>query len=244
MTTPGTDERFLQIATSTGVNADLLDVARAELIAHGVGRTSVADIARRAGVSRPTLYRRLGDKDSIVRAVVTRDVVRFFAEIYDRVRPLESAEERVVEAFALGVTEANRHPLVTAILEFDHETRAPLWTMFGNPPTPVVRESIASLLTDETLPMEQAIVVAELLLRITGILLVAPSKLLPIDTEDRAREFARVYFTAIIQATRQAPAASDHRAAVAEFRSEPTKSGHFNVDSGHDSPHLSGDDVD
>ncbi|MEU1972443.1 TetR/AcrR family transcriptional regulator [Microbacterium sp. NPDC019599] len=53
----------------------LLDAALAELLAHGIRRTTASDIARRAGVSRQTLYRYWPDAQSVFAALVTREVL-------------------------------------------------------------------------------------------------------------------------------------------------------------------------
>lgn len=55
--------------------AVLLDAALAELLAHGVRRTTASDIARRAGVSRQTLYRYWPDAQAVFAALVTREVL-------------------------------------------------------------------------------------------------------------------------------------------------------------------------
>lgn len=53
----------------------LLDAALAEVLAHGVRRTTASDIARRAGVSRQTLYRYWPDAQAVFAALVTRELV-------------------------------------------------------------------------------------------------------------------------------------------------------------------------
>lgn len=52
----------------------LLDAARAEVLAHGIRRTTASDIARRAGVSRQTLYRYWPDVQALLAALVTREL--------------------------------------------------------------------------------------------------------------------------------------------------------------------------
>ncbi|MFF3004145.1 TetR/AcrR family transcriptional regulator [Kitasatospora sp. NPDC057940] len=52
----------------------ILDAA-ADLIVHlGVRRTQLAEIARRAGVSRPTVYRRWPDVRAVIGALLTREI--------------------------------------------------------------------------------------------------------------------------------------------------------------------------
>lgn len=83
----------------------ILDAALAEVLAHGIRRTTASDIARRCGVSRQTLYRYWPDAQAIFAALVTRellavlpagapgpasldDLVRLLVETADRVRRL------------------------------------------------------------------------------------------------------------------------------------------------------------
>jgi AcrR family transcriptional regulator len=53
----------------------LLDAALAEVLAHGIRRTSASDIAKRAGVSRQTLYRYWPDAQALFAALVTRELL-------------------------------------------------------------------------------------------------------------------------------------------------------------------------
>ena len=53
----------------------ILDAALAEVLAHGIRRTTASDIARRAGVSRQTLYRYWPDAQALFAALVTRELL-------------------------------------------------------------------------------------------------------------------------------------------------------------------------
>ncbi|WP_442575108.1 helix-turn-helix domain-containing protein [Microbacterium sp. F51-2R] len=61
--------------TSVETEGALLDAALAEVLAHGIRRTTASDIARRAGVSRQTLYRYWPDAQAIFAALVTRELI-------------------------------------------------------------------------------------------------------------------------------------------------------------------------
>ncbi|NED54196.1 TetR/AcrR family transcriptional regulator, partial [Micromonospora aurantiaca] len=67
---------------------DLLDAARAVFHAEGYAAAQVADIARRAGTTKPTLYARLGNKEQIYLHVVQREAGLF--------------QEWVADAYAQG----------------------------------------------------------------------------------------------------------------------------------------------
>lgn len=53
----------------------ILDAALAEVLEHGLRRTSVSNIARRSGVSRQTIYRYWPDAQALFAALVTRELL-------------------------------------------------------------------------------------------------------------------------------------------------------------------------
>lgn len=59
----------------------LLDAAVEQFVLTGVRRTSADDIARRAGVNRATLYRRVGTKEQIVAKAFLQETGRALARI-------------------------------------------------------------------------------------------------------------------------------------------------------------------
>lgn len=61
----------------------ILDAAASCLLALGVERVTLAAIARRAGVSRPTVYRRWPDSRSVIAAVLTSRVTDAWAQAPD-----------------------------------------------------------------------------------------------------------------------------------------------------------------
>src|ERR1700755_72534 len=66
------DTRNRQTATRVGDDV-LLDAARTCVLAVGVRRTTLAEIARTARVSRMTVYRRFPDVRSVLAALMTRE---------------------------------------------------------------------------------------------------------------------------------------------------------------------------
>jgi AcrR family transcriptional regulator len=103
----------------------VLDAARDCVLAVGVRRTTLTDVARRAGVSRMTLYRRWPDVRSLVGDVMTREWVAVAlgaAPQGDSARP---AYERLVERLMTGVAALRDHPLLRKILDVDPELLLP-----------------------------------------------------------------------------------------------------------------------
>ena len=64
----------------------ILDAAVAEFEQHGFRRVALDDVARRAGVSRTTIYRRFDGRDELVAAVIDRENTVLFANIADELK--------------------------------------------------------------------------------------------------------------------------------------------------------------
>lgn len=96
--------------------ADLgLDAARASILDVGWSRTTLTDIARRAGVSRMTLYRKWPDMGSLLADLMTRE----WADLVHVDTTSDDARERLVRS-AVGTVRAVRaNALFNRIIEVD-----------------------------------------------------------------------------------------------------------------------------
>ena len=74
------------------------------MLAYGVDRVTLAEIARRAGVSRPTIYRRWPDTRALLAALLTARIVGVLRDVPTRGKGREALVERIV-----GVAERLRH---------------------------------------------------------------------------------------------------------------------------------------
>lgn len=201
------DSLLRQLATRTSSDTSvatsrLLDAAREEFVAHGIGRTAVGDIARRAGVSRPTLYRKCGDKEDIVAAVLVRETTEFFVRAQAVLTPLSNAEDRMVEAFVMGMREARDHPLVLSLKEFDSESFSRNVFDVNASGYQGLLAVIAELLADDAYPAVAVKRALDLALRLTSTFLMNPSVLVPTDTDEDTREFAGRYLLPLMRAAR------------------------------------------
>jgi AcrR family transcriptional regulator len=96
------------LSISNDTPADLgdriLDAAASCVLAYGVDRVTLAEIARRAGVSRPTIYRRWPDTRALLAALLTSRIVGVLRDVPTRGSGREALVERIV-----GVAERLRH---------------------------------------------------------------------------------------------------------------------------------------
>jgi AcrR family transcriptional regulator len=74
----------------------VLDAAAGCVLAYGVDRVTLAEIARRAGVSRPTVYRRFPDTRSILAALLTLRITYALDDVPSRGVGREPLVERIV----------------------------------------------------------------------------------------------------------------------------------------------------
>jgi AcrR family transcriptional regulator len=103
----------------------VLDATRACVLAVGVRRTTLTDVARRAGLSRMTLYRRYPDIHALVRALMTRE----FAAVLDAARreaeDRATARERLVHQILAGVRAMSENELFRRVVDVDPELLVP-----------------------------------------------------------------------------------------------------------------------
>lgn len=104
----------------------ILDAALACVMDVGLRRTTLADVARRAGVSRMTVYRAFPDLDSLVAALLTRELTQVLAEVEATLADLPTARERLVRAAVEMVDRMDDHPLYRRVLDLDPELLLPL----------------------------------------------------------------------------------------------------------------------
>jgi len=106
----------------------IASAVRDSVLAVGVRRTTLTDVARRAGVSRMTLYRLVPDVETLLLDVLTRDLGELLTEIEAGVARRRSARSRLV---ALTVEAARRlpdEPLFQRVLDVDPELLLPYLT--------------------------------------------------------------------------------------------------------------------
>jgi AcrR family transcriptional regulator len=122
------DTNRARVSQRTVEDDALLDAAQACVLAVGVRRTTMTDVARRAGVSRMTLYRRHPDVTSLLQALMTREFSALAEEVIAQADALPSARERLVHEAVEGVDRLTRHPLFVRILDVDPELLLPYLT--------------------------------------------------------------------------------------------------------------------
>ncbi|WP_040806494.1 TetR/AcrR family transcriptional regulator [Nocardia concava] len=190
-------QRILEKPRTEG--EQLLESALSAFLDFGIRRTSMGEIARRAGISPATLYRRFESKNDLVAAVGVREAQRFIAEIDKRVQEATSsgsaANDQLVEIFVAFITQLANNKLLQRLLRTEPETILPRLTTEAGPVLAVGRtylaEKLRTLQESGDVPAFDADLVAEVLARLGQSLVLTPDGLIPLTDETAAREFAR-----------------------------------------------------
>jgi len=128
-----------------GTERQIVDAAYEAVAVYGITRLSLADVAKRANLSRQTLYRYFPSKDDLLEAVVAREEERFRDEI--RAATRDAADDRAALRVAIATTlsTVRSHPLVERLLETEPETLVP-YLAVGGLPGPDTRRLMTRLL--------------------------------------------------------------------------------------------------
>lgn len=106
--------------TAARVSDDvLLDAARRCVLASGLRRTTLAEIARTAKVSRMTLYRRFPDVRSVLSALMTREFGALLHQATVSGADAPTARARLVRSSVTAVRLLNADPLMRTVLDID-----------------------------------------------------------------------------------------------------------------------------
>lgn len=142
----------LAATPSVGGDAVFDRVAEAgleEFAEHGIRRTSMEDVARRAGVSRMTVFRRFESKQRLVEVVIAREVSRGMEELDQLWEGAETLEDRLVDGFVFAGRYVRDHPLFDGLLRREPEVLLPPLTIDGGQVVVLYRSLIADRLQAE-----------------------------------------------------------------------------------------------
>jgi AcrR family transcriptional regulator len=181
--------------------SELLDAAVEQFVLTGVRRTSADDIARRAGVNRATLYRRLGTKDQIVAQAILQETSRVLARITEAIgevpppgTPGFDPAGDVLTFFSVTIGEVRDNQLLQQLMVKDREdTLVGLTAGAGD-----VIELAAELSADRIVKLrayvgnpdtDDAAATAHTLARLTQSLLLTPDGPPRLDTAARRKAY-------------------------------------------------------
>jgi AcrR family transcriptional regulator len=187
----------------------ILDAAVGDFERHGFRRVTLDDVARRAGVSRMTIYRRFGGRDELVTAVIDRENAALFADIANELKSAGPQSNYYVEAFTSAIMQLRRHRVLNRIIT--DEPALTMQLMHRHYPAALGRMADALRVIfpggfAERIGDEAVDELADTILRYAAMALLLPWPH-PLDTADDVRAFAaRHFLPSLPAALRKVPA--------------------------------------
>lgn len=186
---------------------EIADAALRQFELFGVRRSTIDDIARRAKVSRVTVYRRFSGKDALVNAVILRGLREFLADLDAVIKAHEDYDELLVEGFLFTLNAMRSSRLLQRLLESEPETVLPYLTTNGSPFICAGRDYLAGYLIDlaaefdDDRSEEELLTVAEIAVRLILSFLLTPQATVNLDDPEQARKFAQRYLRPLLTGT-------------------------------------------
>jgi AcrR family transcriptional regulator len=138
-------------AESVDTREQILAAAVTAASVHGVSRLSMTDVARTAGVSRPTLYRYFASKQDLLAAALLAETTVLVSKVIEAVAPLDDPREAIEMGILVTLRLAREHPLLDRIVRTEPESLVPVLVAELDPTSPsvlaVVRQTVEALLT-------------------------------------------------------------------------------------------------
>lgn len=174
----------------------ILDAALVEFDQHGIRKVALDDVARRAGVSRTTIYRRFANRDDLVAAVMDRENARLFADIADELKTSRPQSNYHVEAFTAAIVRSRRHRVLHRIINDEPALSLELARRHYRAAVSRIEQALQAIFPPgfaERIGAAAVHDLAETTWRYAMMLLLLPSGE-PVETADQIRAFATKHF--------------------------------------------------
>lgn len=184
----------------------ILDAAMEVLGTHGEQGLTIDLVAKRARMSRMTVFRRFGSKQNLLTAANRRGIAAVLGDVAGRAQAASTALECARAVSVSLIAHSTRMPAVLRFVQVEPETVVRLWRDGDRPGQMLGRVFLSHLLQDQhledPLPPDDADFVADVLIRMVMSLVLVP------DTEriNAAFEGAETYLEQLIERLLQRPA--------------------------------------
>lgn len=124
----------------------ILDAAFEAIAVFGIARLSLEDVARRAGLSRQTLYRYFRTKDDVVAAVILREEEALLEVVTSAGATHDTVREALEASIFATLIAAREHPLLGRLLQTEPERVLPFLLSDEAPVLSAATPAVAELL--------------------------------------------------------------------------------------------------
>jgi AcrR family transcriptional regulator len=115
-------------APQTDIRTRAVEATLACVARHGLGKTTLDDVAREAGCARATLYRHVGGKQQLAALAVAAEAERITATLHAAAAEHDSLADALVAVILSGAREITSHPAIQFLLGFEPDLALPYVT--------------------------------------------------------------------------------------------------------------------
>jgi TetR/AcrR family transcriptional repressor of uid operon len=181
----------------------ILDAAYEQFCRIGIQRSTMEEVARGAGVSRITVYRRFATKDALVEHMVRREFRRYFDQFLIDIEEADTAADRVVLGFVSSLRAIRRNPLIGGLMAAEPDLLVPTMISDDGRTLATVRQFVAGQLRREQRAGHvsgdlNTDLVAELMVRVSASFLSVPSHVVDLDDDEQLAAVARQFLVPML----------------------------------------------
>ncbi|MGO3327531.1 TetR/AcrR family transcriptional regulator [Gordonia sp. (in: high G+C Gram-positive bacteria)] len=182
----------------------LLIAAYEQFCIDGVAGASMEDVAKRAGTSRITIYRKFDSKDALVDEVIARELTSYLAYFQKAMAEAESFADRLVTGFVTSIQQIWSNPLIKRLIADDPALVPGLVGGGGGRNMYAVSEFVATALRKEQHAgnLDASVdpdLAAELIARITGSFVTTPGGQVELEDAAQLENIARSYLLPMLR---------------------------------------------
>jgi TetR/AcrR family transcriptional regulator, repressor for uid operon len=184
----------------------LLDAAYEQFCRMGIQKSSMEDVARRANLSRITVYRRFATKEALVEQVILREFRRYFEQFLTDIKHAETTPERVVLGFVSSLRAIRGNPMIGGLIATEPNLVASSMVGDDGRMVATVRHFLAAQLRREqdagNVSKKLNIdLVAEMMVRVSASFMAIPSQIVDLDDDDQLTALAWQFLVPMLEPT-------------------------------------------
>ncbi|WP_435830236.1 TetR/AcrR family transcriptional regulator [Nocardia salmonicida] len=196
-------EAIDDVADVDEIRARLLDSAYEQFCRMGIQRSTMEDVARRAHLSRITVYRRFATKDVLVEQVLLREYRRYFSQFLLDIEHAETVADRLVLGFVSSLRAIRHNPLIDGMIAVEPDRLASSMIGDGGRNIAAVQKFVAGQLRREQAvgnvhSRVDADLVAELMVRVCASFVAIPSHVVDLDNDAQLATIARQFLVPML----------------------------------------------
>ncbi|MGL4306157.1 MAG: TetR/AcrR family transcriptional regulator [Mycobacteriaceae bacterium] len=168
----------------------ILDGALRAAEIHGLNRLTMNQIATQSGLARVTLYTKFTNRESIIEALVARELSYIFGKLDLVSEQNLDIDNKITEVFVCAYQIFSGHALFQRLLRTEPESILP-YIAYSSPFLDYGRDWVSHmLLTSISCTEEEALTTAELTVRTMQSLLLSPNSIFNLTEPEQLRELA------------------------------------------------------